>query len=112
MSMAASYDAQNKVLTIIQFTLPQDKTDYVNSLWQIQSEPFKGDALNAYTDGPVDGKQMGKFYELEGSSPAMALSPGETQTHFQKTIHLKGNETDLNALTLKLFGVKLSAIKL
>jgi hypothetical protein len=76
----------------------------------MQSEPFKGDALNAYTDGPVDGKQMGKFYELEGSSPAMALSPGDTQTHIQKTIHLKGNEIDLNALTLKLFGVKLSEI--
>ena len=112
MPMAASYDAQNKVLTIIQFTLPQGKTDYVNSLWQMQAEPFKGDALNAYTDGPVDGKQMGKFYELEGSSPAMALSPGDTQTHIQKTIHLKGNEIDLNALTLKLFGVKLSEIKL
>jgi hypothetical protein len=55
---------------------------------------------------------MGKFYELEGSSPAMALSPGDTQTHIQKTIHLKGNEIDLNALTLKLFGVKLSEIKL
>lgn len=112
MPMAASYDAQNKVLTIIQFTLPKGKTDYVNSLWQMQAEPFKGDALNAYTDGPVDGKQMGKFYELEGSSPAMALSPGDTQTHIQKTIHLKGNETDLNALTLKLFGVQLSEIKL
>ena len=110
--MAASYDAENKVLTIIQFTLPKGKTDYVNSLWQIQAEPFKGDALNAYTDGPVDGKQMGKFYELEGSSPAMALSPGDTQTHIQKTIHLKGNEMDLSALTLKLFGVQLSEIKL
>jgi len=112
MPMAAIYNAQNKVLTIIQFTLPQGKSDYVNSLWQMQAEPFKGDALNAYTDGPLNGKQMGKFYELEGSSPAMALSPGDKQTHIQKTIYLKGNEIDLNALTLKLFGVKLSEIKL
>jgi len=82
--MAASYDAQNKVLTIIRFTLPEGNINYVNSLWQIQSEPFRGDALNAYTDGPVDGKQMGKFYELEGSSPALELLPGETQTHIQK----------------------------
>lgn len=112
MPIAASYDAQNSVLTLIKFTLPEGNTDYVNSLWQMQTEPFKGDALNAYTDGPVDGKQMGKFYELEGSSPAMSLAPSATQTHLQTTIHLKGNEADLNALTLKLFGVKLNEIKL
>jgi len=110
--MAASYDAQNKVLTIVQFTLPSNTIDYVNSLWQIQDEPYKGDALNAYTDGPVDGKQMGKFYELEGSSPAMALLPGGSQTHVQKTIHLKGNEADLNTITLQLFGVPLKKIGL
>lgn len=110
--MAASYDAQNKVLTIVQFTMPNNNIDYVNSLWQIQNEPFRGDALNAYTDGPVNGKQMGKFYELEGSSPAMALLPGGSQTHVQKTIHLKGSEADLNAITLKIFGVKLSEIGL
>lgn len=110
--MAASYDAANKVLTIVQFTLPNNNIDYVNSLWQIQDEPYKGDALNAYTDGPVNGKQMGKFYELEGSSPAMALLPGSSQTHVQKTIHLKGSEADLNAITLKLFGVPLKNIGL
>jgi hypothetical protein len=109
--MAASYDAQNKVLTIVQFTMPNNNIDYVNSLWQIQDEPFRGDALNAYTDGPVNGKQMGKFYELEGSSPAMALLPGSSQTHVQKTIHLKGEEADLNIITQKLFGVKVSEIK-
>ncbi|MGI9137719.1 MAG: DUF6786 family protein, partial [Sediminibacterium sp.] len=112
MPMAASYDGQNKVLTIIQFSLPKGKTDYVNSLWQMQSAPFKGDALNAYTDGPVNGNQMGKFYELEGSSPALALLPGETQMHIQKTFHLKGSEMDLNAVTLKLFGVQLNEIRL
>jgi hypothetical protein len=110
--MAASYDAANKVLTIVQFTLPSNHLDYVNSLWQIQDEPYKGDALNAYTDGPVNGKQMGKFYELEGSSPAMALLPGSSQTHVQKTIHLKGSEADLNAISLQLFGVPLKKIGL
>ena len=36
----------------------------------------------------------------------------EVNNNIQKTIHLKGNETDLNVLTLKLFGVPLSEIKL
>ena len=59
--MAASYDAANNVLTIAQFSLPEGKTDYVNSLWEQQQHPFAGDAVNAYNDGPIEGKQMGKF---------------------------------------------------
>jgi len=108
MAMAASFDAINKVFTIIQFTLPKGETDYVNSLWKNQLEPFKGDALNAYTDGPINGKQMGKFYELESSSPALSLAPGASQSHIQRTIHLKGSQQDLEAIAQKLFGVSLN----
>ncbi len=36
----ASYDAINHVLTIAQFTLPAGATDYVNSLWKMQDDPF------------------------------------------------------------------------
>jgi len=61
----ASYDAVNKVLTIAQFTLPAGATDYVNSLWKLQDDPFSGDAVNAYNDGEIHGEQMGKFYEIE-----------------------------------------------
>ena len=51
--------------------------------------PYSGDALNSYNDGPLeDGSQMGPFYELETSSPAAALKPGESITHSQITIHL------------------------
>ena len=106
--MAASFDAMNKVLTIIQFTMPKGETDYVNSLWKNQIDPFKGDALNAYTDGPINGKQMGKFYELESSSPALSLAPGASQSHIQRTIHLKGSQQDLDAIAQKLFGVSLN----
>ena len=108
MAMAASFDAINKVLTIIQFTMPKGEMDYVNSLWKNQIDPFKGDALNAYTDGPINGKQMGKFYELESSSPALSLAPGASQSHIQRTIHLKGSQQDLDAIARKLFGVSLN----
>src|SRR5258705_4019297 len=66
----ASYDAVNNVLTIAQFTLPVGATDYVNSLWKLQDDPLAGDAVNAYNDGEIEGKQMGKFYEIVSSSPA------------------------------------------
>ena len=110
--MAASYDAANNVLTIAQFSLSEGKTDYVNSLWEQQQHPFAGDAVNAYNDGPIEGKQMGKFYELESSSPAAALAPGQSLSHFHRTIHLKGTKAALNATSLQLLGVGIDALVL
>lgn len=106
----ASYDAEKNVLSVAQFTLHAGNTDYVNSLWKIQDNPFSGDALNSYNDGPIDGKQLGKFYELESSSPAAALKPGESIQHFHRTIHLKGSKESLNKISMKLLGVGVDAI--
>ena len=108
--MAASYDAKNNLLTIAQFSINETDRDYVNGLWQIQKNPFAGDAVNAYNDGPIDGKQMGKFYELESSSPAAALAPGASMHHLHRTIHLKGPKQSLNDVTQKLFGVGVDAL--
>ena len=47
-----SYDAAGGVLTIVHYTLLDDATDYVNSMWEIQDEPFSGDVVNSYNDGP------------------------------------------------------------
>lgn len=109
--IAGSYDAKNKVLTIAQFTLPDGATDYVNSTWKLQDNPFEGDAVNAYTDGPIDGKQMGKFYELESSSPALSLAPGKSAKHIHRTIHLSGSPVKLNEISKKLFGLELDQMK-
>ena len=104
----ASFDQVNEVLTIAQFSLPEFPADYVNSLWEIQENPFDGDVVNAYNDGLIDGKQMGKFYELESSSPAATLNVGESMHHLHRTIHLKGNSNELNEITKTLLGVHLS----
>ncbi|HJS54072.1 MAG TPA: DUF6786 family protein, partial [Chitinophagaceae bacterium] len=111
--VVASYDAVNGVLTIAQFTLPEGATDYVNSLWKLQDNPFAGDAVNSYNDGPLDdGKQMGRFYEIESSSPAAGLEPGKILRHIHRTIHLKGTQEDLNMISMKLLGVNVDEIKL
>lgn len=110
--IAVSYDGANNVLTIAQFSLPEGKKDYVNSLWEQQQDPFSGDAVNAYNDGPVQGKQMGKFYELESSSPAAALAPGATQTHLHRTIHLKGTKESLNEIVQRLLEVGIDTLVL
>ncbi len=108
--VAGSYDAINSVLTIVQFSLTGSK-DYVNSLWELQQYPFAGDAVNAYNDGPIDGKQMGKFYELESSSAAAALAPGETLRHMHRTMHFKGDKNNLEQIAVKLLGWSIDAIK-
>jgi hypothetical protein len=104
----ASFDKVNEVLTIAQFSLPEFPADYVNSLWEMQENPFDGDVVNAYNDGLIDGKQMGKFYELESSSPAATLNIGESVHHLHRTIHLKGNSNELNEITQTLLGIQLS----
>ena len=104
----ASFDGVNKVLTIAQFSLPEYPADYVNSLWEMQENPFDGDVVNAYNDGLIDGKQMGKFYELESSSPAATLNVGESVHHSHRTIHLKGNIKELDEITQTLLGIHLS----
>ena len=59
-----SFDAENNILTLLFCKPPENVKDYVNSSWQIQDNPFSGDALNSYNDGPLeDGSQMGPFYE-------------------------------------------------
>ncbi len=106
-----SYDSENKILTLLICRLPEGKKDYVNSSWQIQENPFSGDALNSYNDGPLeDGSQMGPFYELETSSPAAELKPGESLSHIQYTLHLKGEVQDLDKVARKVLGVSLEEI--
>jgi len=105
-----SYDAKNHVLTIVQFDQPADVTDYVNSLWKIQSDPFGGDAINSYNDGPPSpgARQLGQFYELETSSPAAMLAPNEYVRHTHRTIHLMGPEAVLDAVARSALGIALS----
>jgi hypothetical protein len=111
-SILGSYDAENKTLTIVQFTQPAGVTDYVNSLWKHQDNPYGGDASNSYNDGPVTpgSKPLGPFYELESSSPAAALAPGGSMEHIHRTFHLSGPAGDLDAVARAVLGVSLEQI--
>lgn len=110
-----SYDASAQVLTLVTYTKPENltDTDYVNSMWELQDNPFAGDVVNSYNDGPPEpgAKPLGPFYELETSSPAAALDPGESLTHENRTFHFQGTEEDLNKIAFKCLGVSLETIK-
>jgi hypothetical protein len=111
-STLGSYDAKGAVLTIVEFNLPADARDYVNSMWQLQERPFGGDAVNSYNDGPPEPgqKPLGPFYELETSSPAAALKPGETLVHTHRTMHFVGDAVTLDKIARKKLGVGLDQI--
>lgn len=109
--VAASFDFEKNILTLVIFNvLPE--ADYVNSTWTIQANPYQGDVVNSYNDGPLaDGSQLGPFYELESSSPALALKPGQSETYKQITLHAEGDFDDLNQLSRQVLGVNLKYLK-
>jgi hypothetical protein len=112
-NVLGSYDAQNKVLTIVSYTFNPDAKDYVNSLWKIQDKPYCGDVINSYNDGPMeDGTILGPFYELETSSATKALKSGESLTHTHQTYHFEGTESALNEISLQVLGISLHQISL
>lgn len=113
LGVAGSYDAKDRVLTVVTYNVQDAPNGYVNSMWEHQKEPYSGDVINAYNDGaPSPGKKpMGPFYEIESSSPAAALTPGELMQHVQRTIHLHGTEEELNPTALRLLGVSFEEIK-
>lgn len=108
--MAASFDFSRNILTFIIFPV-NDEGMYMNSKWELQSDPYSGDVVNAYNDGPLaDGGQLGPFYELESSSSVKELKRGESLSYIQVTCHLEGDYEGLNELSKKVLGVDLSEL--
>ena len=105
-----SYDPSSRTLTIVQYSKGNPDDYYVNSKWEIQKNPYRGDVVNAYNDGPPSpgAKPMGPFYELESSSPAAELEPGAAVVHTQTTFHFQGEGID--SVATRLLGVSLAQI--
>lgn len=102
--LAGSFDPENKILTLVVFDLNPEAV-YLNQEWTIEKDPFAGDAVNAYNDGPLeDGTQMGPFYELESVSPAAYLRPSDSLVHRHSVMHFTGNGAELRAMIDVLFG--------
>lgn len=110
-SIAGSYDAIKKILTIVEYTFENDDC-YVNSLWEHHEFPYKGDVINSYNDGSMDnGDQLGPFYEIETSSAAKELKNEESVVHVHKTYHFEGDPVQINEISKKLLGVGIEEIE-
>ncbi len=115
-NILGAVDFQNGVLTLAQFTMPDDpaKVDYLNSMWGLpQAHPYSGDVANAYNDGPLaPGKPgMGNFCEIESLSPALALKTGESLSHHHRTIHIRADRQTLAELARQTLGVDLESAR-
>lgn len=107
-----SWDAERAVFSVVDFNMPPAPNGYTNNLWEVQDDPFCGDALNAYNDGPNDsGEKFGGFFELETMGPALALKPGEAGTHVHRTMRFQGDREALDQLAQHVFGVGLEQIE-
>jgi len=112
LEFAGSYSPSAGLLTVVHYDKPPNAIDYVNSMWEQQTAPYGGDVINSYNDGPVEpgGAALGGFYEIETSSPAAALAPGESMRHVHRTMHFVGAPERLDRLAAASFGVTLDSI--
>lgn len=108
-----SYDPLNNVLTIVQYSLPECTDNYVNSQWKIQDDPYDGDVINVYNDGPLnrDLHTAPTFYELESSSPAIELAPGDSIVHYHRTFHFHADKEQLSEISRILLGTSIEEIE-
>lgn len=111
-----SIDFENNVLTIVHFNMPEDPAQhrYMNNQWVVpQPQPYVGDVVNAYNDGPPapGAAQMGKFYEIESLSPAKELDRGQSLVHLHRTIHIQGELAVLDRIARQVLGTNLESVR-
>ena len=82
-------------------------------MWEMQREPFKGDVINSYNDGPpAPGKPpLGPFYELETSSPALSLRRTSSIPTFTARSIWSVPQDDLDRIARATLGVGLDEIR-
>ena len=102
-----AYDPKTKVLTVVQFGPIDENADYVDERWVTEGDPFYGDVINSYNhSGPEP------FFELESSSPALALAPGESHAHESTTMQFRfADEAQLAAAVRTALGLDWAEVK-
>ncbi len=112
-SRLGSWTPETGVLAVVDFNLPETApAGYTNNLWIHQDDPFNGDVINAYNDGPNDsGGKLGGFFELETISPALPLKKNQSYTHTTRIVRFEGPREQLNQIAQTLFGAELSQIE-
>jgi hypothetical protein len=115
-NVLGSIDFRAGVLTLVQFGMSSDPTKqlYMNNMWGgPHSEPYVGDVVNSYNDGPPapGQKGLGPFYEIESLSPAKVLGTGQSLEHRHRTLHIQADLGTLDRLAQEILGVDLATVR-
>jgi hypothetical protein len=110
-NVLGSFDFETNTLTVVQYETDKSQV-FLNSEWNIQENPFEGDVLNVYNDGPDEnGTLLGPYFELETSSSSRELKQGEHIKHTHTTKHFTGDFDELNKIARQLLDADLKKIK-
>ncbi|MCH2100424.1 MAG: hypothetical protein MK209_00660 [Planctomycetes bacterium] len=106
-NVIAAFDPSTEVLTIVHFSPIDENAGYVDETWATGGDPYYGDVVNSYNhSGPES------FFELESSSPALALAPGEGHTHRSTTMQFRfADEEHLSAAVRTALGLDWAEVK-
>ena len=87
-------------MTLVQYTRPADAVNYVNSMWEIQREPYRGDVINSYNDGPPAPASRPWARSSSSRRPRRLsiLLPAQRYTHVHRTFHLVGPDAELDRI--------------
>ncbi|HEX9792569.1 MAG TPA: DUF6786 family protein [Planctomycetota bacterium] len=104
----AAYDPATGVLTIVEFGPLDRKRPYLVELWDPDyPEPYAGDVVNSYNHGGPE-----TFFEIESSSWALELKPGEAHEHVHTTVHLKlPSEREVEKVMARALGIDWVEVK-
>ena len=111
--IALSYDSLNNILTVILYIKPSGKRAYLANSWRRSAQPFDGDAISVYNNGPLarTSASAERYYEISTYSPALNLAKGKSQFHLQRTFHFNGSEYDLGLIAYKLAGISIGQLR-
>lgn len=107
-----AWDPERGRLTLVQAQVDAG-AEYLEARWSSDRGPFGGEALHLYNDGPPEpgAAPFGPFFELESSSPAAILAPGEVQRHRSTTTLLEGPRAALDDIARAHLGVALELLE-
>lgn len=107
-----AWDPQRERLTLVRAEVDAG-AEYLEARWSADRGPFGGEALHLYNDGPPapGTAPFGPFFELESSSPAAVLGPGERRAHRSVTTLLTGPRAALDATAQSHLGVSLHELE-
>jgi len=103
-----SYAADEQRLTIVRYRQTDDSL-YFNSNVTVQADPFRGEVIPVYNNGPLSDQVSpeASFYEMESAAALQRLAPGESLWHYHEVYHFGGEETELAVIAKSVLGADL-----